>query len=80
MNRSRLSLWTGFVGLLIVAIAWLAVAYITSVSLWLWFVLMALGILMCLKTAIQRSRWFYIPAALGVVVVVGITLAALFGK
>lgn len=80
MSRSRTPLWVGFAGLFIVVITWLAVAYITSKSLWVWFALMFLGILICFKTAIQRSRWFYIPAGLGVIVVVGITLGVLFGK
>lgn len=80
MSRSRVLLWIGFTGLFILVIAWLLVSYITAVSLWLWFALMILGTLMCSKAAIQRSRWFYLPASLGVVVMIGITLAVLFGK
>lgn len=80
MSRSRVSLWVGFTGLLIIVVTWLSVSYITAVSLWLWFALMLVGILMCTKAAIQRSRWFYVPVSLGAVVVIGITLAVLFGK
>lgn len=80
MSRSQVLLWVGFAGLFILIATWLSLSYITAVSLWLWFALMLVGILMCTKAALQRSRWFYIPVSLGTVVVIGITLAVLFGK
>ncbi len=80
MIRQLGLLWTGFLGLFIVIVGWLTVWYIVSLSFYLWLGIIILGITMCFTAAIQRSRWFYIPAVLGIVVAIGVSSGTVFGR
>ena len=80
MSRSQVLLGAGCSGLFIVIVDWLTVWYVISVSFYLWLGIIFLGIALCFTAGLQRSRWFYIPAALGVLVALGVSSGAIFGR
>jgi hypothetical protein len=80
MSRPQVFLQIGLLGALIVLAAWVTVWYLVSLSFWLWLALIVLGCGMCIAAALRRSKWFFVPASIGLVVAAGISLSTVLGR
>jgi hypothetical protein len=69
------AVWAGWGGTALFLICWLTVWWISSFSLFLWAGLMCLGAIMCFYGGVYRSRWFFLPGLLAVVVAIGVFVA-----
>jgi hypothetical protein len=76
MIDQRLGVLVGWSGTVLFLICWLMIASISALSTLLWAALMLSGAAMCFYGAIRRSKWFFLPSIIAVIVTVGVFFAA----
>ena len=74
------ALWIGWGGTIVFLCSWLLIARISALSFLLWAGLMVLGAVMCFYGGVQRSKWFFLPGCVAVVVMAGVLLAVVHGR
>ncbi len=79
MIDQRLGALVGWSGTALFLTCWLMIASISALSELLWAGLMLSGATMCLYGAIRRSKWFFLPCIIAVIVTAGVFFAARLG-
>jgi hypothetical protein len=76
MIDQRLGALFGWAGTGLFLISWLMIASINAFSTLLWAALMLAGAAMCLYGAIRRSKWFFLPSIIAMIVTAGVLVSA----
>jgi hypothetical protein len=78
MDQRTEGTWMGWGGVAVWLLDWwFTIRIVTGISFFMWGCVMALGALMCVYGARNRSRWFYIPAVLAAFILVALPYSAL---
>ena len=73
------ALWAGWGGTALFLASWLMISRISAFSFLLWVGLMSSGAAMCFYGGACRSKWFYFPAFVAVIVTAGVLIAVYHG-
>jgi hypothetical protein len=73
------ALWAGWGGTVLFLTCSLMISRISAFSLLLWVGLMSLGAVMCFYAGVWRSKWFFSPGFVTVIVIAGVLVAVYRG-